>query len=126
MYLKNPLYKQQGMTMVSWMIVIGIALFFVMIGLKMVPSYMEFYSIKQVLTGVSEDRTLRKKSRGEIRKLIMKRLKINGVYEFNKDNLAFKKIKEGMELSVDYEVRKPVAGNVTIMMHFQHKVDLPR
>ena len=54
----NPraLPKQQtGMTMLSWLVVLGILVFFILIGIKMIPTYVENYSIKQVLTNMEND-----------------------------------------------------------------------
>lgn len=124
---RQSLSRQRGLTLVSWMLVIGIALFFFMIGMKMVPTYLENYSIKQVLTSVSQDRALRDKSRRELKSIILKRFKINSVYDFRADDLVIKKIEGGAwEISTAYEVRKPVAGNVSIVMAFDEKVTMRR
>jgi len=112
------LRHQQGLTLISWMVVIAIALFFVMIGLKMVPTYLENYSIKQVLASVEQDRSLREMDRAELKRTILKRFKINSVYEFNRDDLKISKADDGLKISIDYEVRKPVVGNVAVVMTF--------
>jgi Tfp pilus assembly major pilin PilA len=120
------LTHQRGMTMISWMLVIAIALFFLMIGMKMVPTYIENYSIKEVLTSVQQDRSLRKASRAELQKIILRRFKINSVYDFRKEDLSFTKEKQGLRVGVDYEVRKPVVANVFVVMAFKDSVLLDR
>lgn len=109
---------QAGMTMLSWLIVLAIGVFFVLIGIKMVPTYLENYSIKQVLATMENDRTVRNMSPHEIKSSFMKRIKINGVYEFDKKAITIKKEKAGYKVSVNYEIRKPVAANVAILMTF--------
>ena len=47
------------MTLISWLIVISIALFFTLIGMKMVPTYLENYAIVQVLENMTTDRSVR-------------------------------------------------------------------
>ena len=111
-----------AMAMMSWMIVLGIAVFFLLIGFKMVPTYLENYSIKQVLLNMEGDRTVRKMTPKQMRESFFKRLKINGVYEFDRKAVSVKKEKRGTRFSVDYEVRKPVAGNVAIVMTFADSV----
>ena len=110
--------RQRGMTMLSWLIVLGVAIFFILIGIKMVPTYIENYSVKQVLANMENDRSVRKMSPQEMRKSFMKRLKINSVYEFDRDWMKITKQKNGNLITVDYEIRKPVAGNVAIVMTF--------
>ena len=104
--------------MVSWLVVLAVAVFFVLIGVKMTPTYLENYSIKQVLTNMEDDRAVRKMSPREMRDSFMKRLKINSVYEFDRNSLQFKKEKNGTKILVDYEIRKPIIGNVSIVMAF--------
>lgn len=115
--------QQRGMTFISWLLVLGIAGFFAMIGLSMAPTYLEHYSIKQVLATLEQDRDLSKKSVVEIRDLMNKRLKINGVYDFNvRENVKVTRGKGGTTVQVLYEVRKPVVGNVDIVMHFDDSI----
>jgi hypothetical protein len=119
----NLAKRQQGMTFISWLLVLGIVGFFAMIGLTMVPVYLEHYSIKHVLMSFEQEHDLSKKSPSEIRALMKKRLKINGVYEFDvRNNLKIKRLKAGTEVRVQYEVRKPVVGNVDLVMSFDDSI----
>lgn len=121
--MMNSMYsRQRGMTMISWLIVLGVAVFFILIGIKMVPTYLENYSVKQVLLNMEQDRTVRKMTPKQMRDSFFKRIKINGVYEFDRDWITIKKEKTGTRFSVDYEIRKPVAGNVAIVMTFSDSV----
>jgi hypothetical protein len=89
----------------------------------MVPTYLENYSIKQVLANMQNDRTVRKMTPQEMRESFMKRIKINSVYEFDRKWITIKKEKSGgTRFAVDYEIRKPVAGNVSIVMAFSDSV----
>ena len=121
--MKNLHKRQRGMTMVSWIIVLGIAVFFVLIGIKMVPTYLENYSIKQVMANMQGDRSVRKMTPKQMRDSFMKRIRINSVYEFDRKWITIKKEKQGgTRFAVDYEIRKPVAGNVAIVMSFSDSV----
>lgn len=117
--------KQNGMTMLSWLVVLAVAVFFTLIGIKMVPTYLENYSIKQVLENMENDRQVYKMSPLEMKNSFIKRLKINSVYEFDRNAIKIKKEKFGTSFSVDYEVRKPVAGNVSIIMAFSESALIP-
>ncbi|HPE81173.1 MAG: DUF4845 domain-containing protein [Sedimenticolaceae bacterium] len=110
--------KQNGMAMVSWLVVLGVVVFFILIGIKMIPTYLENYSIKQVLTNMENDRAVRSMSPAEMKQSFLKRLKINSVYEFDRNAIQIKKEKNGTRFEVSYEIRKPVAGNVSIVMAF--------
>ncbi len=117
--------KQRGLTMLSWLVVLGIAVFFILIGIKMVPTYMENHALQQVLTAMTNDIKVRQMSPAEMKKNFLKRLQINSVYEFDKKAITIKKEKFGTRFSVDYEVRKPVGGNVFIVMTFANSTLFP-
>ncbi len=110
--------RQQGLTFLSWIFVLAIAVFFVLIGIKMVPTYLENFAIKDVLENVAHDRTIRDMSKRQIKESLLKRFRINGVYEFNRDDIHIDKTRQGRKIRVEYEVRKPVAGNVSVVMSF--------
>ena len=117
--------KQCGMTMLSWLIVLAVVVFFILVGIKMVPTYLENYSIKQVLENMENDRKVRSMSPAEMKKSFFKRLKINSVYEFDRNAIKIKKEKFGTRFALDYEIRKPVAGNVAIIMTFSESALIP-
>lgn len=115
--------RQRGMTFISWLLVLGVAGFFATIALVLVPIYLEHYEVKFVLEQFGEDRELGKKSTGEIRDLMKRRLKINGVYDFNvKDNVKVTREKGRTTVRVKYEVRRTVVGNVDVVVHFDDAV----
>lgn len=118
--------RQQGLTFLSWIFVLAIAVFFVLIGIKMVPTYIENFAIKDVLQNVARDRTTRDMSKRKIKESLLKRFRINGVYDFNREDIHIEKTRQGREIRVEYEVRKPVAGNVSIVMSFSDSVLIPQ
>ena len=75
--------KQNGMAMVSWLVVLGVV--FSSDRHKMIPTYLENYSIKQVLTNMENDRAVRSMSPAEMKQSFLKRLKINSVYKFDRN-----------------------------------------
>jgi predicted membrane protein len=120
----NPV-RQRGMSMISWLVVLAVAVFFILIGIKMVPTYMENYSIRTVLKNMENDRSVRTMSPAEMRNSFIKRIKINSVYDFDRNAIKIKKEKNGTLFAVDYEIRKPVAGNVAIVMSFSESALIP-
>lgn len=122
----NLMARQRGMTMISWLVVLTIAMFFILVSVKMIPTYLENYSISQVLKGLQDDRNSQGLSRAGVKRTVLKRFKINGVYDFREENLKITPVKNGLNISADYEVRKHVLGNVYIVMTFTESVDLKR
>ena len=115
--------RQQGMTFISWLLVAMIAGFFAVIILALAPIYLEHYSIQHVLLSFENEPQLDKKTNGEIRELMKRRLKINGVYDFDvAKNVHINHDKGRTTVRVLYEVRKPIMGNVDVVVHFDDAV----
>ena len=118
--------KQGGLTFISLLVILAIGVFFTLLGIKMVPTYLENFAIKEVLANVEQDRHSRDMSGVKLKDNLMKRFKINGVYDFPRDRIKIEKVKGGRRITVDYEVRKPVAGNVYVVMSFSDSVVIPQ
>jgi len=109
------------------MFIIAVALFFALLGMKMVPKYLQYYSIVQVMESIAQDPTLEEATARDLKKVFYRRININGVYDFPKKGLTIDRSQgEGTVMRVDYEVREPMVGNVDVVMHFRKEVRLPR
>lgn len=115
-------YTQRGLSITSWIAVIAIVLFFLLMGIRIVPSYMEFYSIKEVVAAIAADAQYKTAPLSEIRAAFMRRIDINGIYHFDKDGLILERAAGKTTIGVDYEVRKEMAGNISVVMSFNHEV----
>ena len=123
--MSKEISRQGGMAITSWIIVIALVLFFTLLGIKMVPSYLEYYSISKILESVAQDRSLKEASNGRVREIFNRRININSIYDFDPKSLKFShgkgEEKGRIVMEVDYEVRKKMAGNVDVVMHFYKK-----
>ena len=117
------LKKQRGMTGLGWRTVLFLIGFFSFLAIKLIPIYLEHYSVQSIIKSLNEEPMITKKSPAQIRKLIMKRLKINSIYDFKKDYLKIKKAGGVLTVSVVYDVREPMIGNVDILVSFKEKVE---
>ncbi|MCP4289077.1 MAG: DUF4845 domain-containing protein [Gammaproteobacteria bacterium] len=117
-------HRQSGMTGTGWLVVLALIGFFSMLIIKLAPVYMEHYSIRTVLESLKEEPFITKKSVGEIKKMIRRRLKVNGVYEMDKDAFKIKKVDGVMTVDVNYQVTKHMAGNVDVLISFSDNIQL--
>ena len=122
--MKQVRTRQQGLTMISWLVVGGIGIFFIMLGVKLIPVYLDHYSLRNVLETVQNEPNPRALTPRTIRKLIKRRLSINGVYDFDQKNIKISKKKGRTVVDVNYEVRIPMAGNIQALVSFSESVSL--
>jgi hypothetical protein len=117
--------RQRGLTAISWIFIIALAVFLSMIGLKLVPIYLEHYSIQTLLRQLPEEPFIGEKGPAEIRKSLIARFKINSIYDFDPNNIKIQKGLRNYVVDVTYTVRKPVMGNVDMLVSFSDSVEIP-
>ncbi len=113
--------SQRGMTLISWIVVIAFLLFQGIMAMNILPVYLTDASVKSVLKGLESDPTLSDANSAKIREVIMKRLKINNVYDFKKDYITIRKARQGYRVTVEYEPRGKLIGSLDFIVTFKHE-----
>lgn len=111
---------QRGMTLLSFVIVLGVVGFFAYIGMKLFPMYSEYYSVRQAIRGLQAEPGIANRDPGRIKDLFFRRLKISYSDNVKPDNVKLQRLESGVgwEMTVDYEVRKPLVGNLDVVGKF--------
>ncbi|MCB1860237.1 MAG: DUF4845 domain-containing protein [Gammaproteobacteria bacterium] len=117
-------HRQGGMTGTGWLVVLALIGFFSMLVIKLAPVYMEHYSVKTVLESLKEEPLITQKSVGEIRTMIQRRLKVNGVYDMSNDAIKIKQEGGVTHVDVSYQVTRHMAGNVDVLLTFSDNIQL--
>ncbi|MES9857196.1 MAG: DUF4845 domain-containing protein [Sedimenticola sp.] len=116
--------KQQGVTFTGWLIVLALIGFFAMVGMKILPIYLQNYSVRTVVQSLKGEALITRKSPQEIKKIIMRRFDINGLYDLKRDHVSVKVSSGILDVAVVYTVRRTMVGNLDIMVSFNEKIRL--
>lgn len=111
--------KQKGLSIINFLFVMVGVVLIAIVGMKVVPMYLEYNSVKKALDGASNERF---ESVAEARESIMKRFSINYVETLQKEDVIIKQQNGKYNISVDYYVDKPLVANLSISAHFQYEV----
>ncbi|MBT8449813.1 MAG: DUF4845 domain-containing protein [Gammaproteobacteria bacterium] len=124
MYTSNNLLKkQQGMTAIGWLFVLGLIGFFVLLALRLFPIYSNNFKLKGILETVSEEHNLYELDRNEILVLIDKGITINRAEGFKKEHFEIVlKENRNKEFRIKYEDRRPILGNLDVVAKFDDYV----
>jgi hypothetical protein len=117
-------HKQDGLTFISWLVILVVIGFFVMAGLKITPVYLENFSVKQSLESLKDEPLLGRKTVREIRKILMRRLDLNSVYDMTKDEVIIKRQGGVTTITIKYEERRSIAGNLSVVMTFEDSIEV--
>ena len=115
--------RQRGMTLIGFLLVLVIACFFAFIGLKLFPPYQEYFSVKQAMASVQSQPGVSQKSPGEIRSMLESRFFASYVESVRAKDAKIVR-KNGYRISMAYEVRISLLGNIDLVTKFDHTVDL--
>lgn len=116
--------RQQGMTFIGVVIVLGLIAFFVLVALKLVPLYLENFKIVSSLQSLKSDPDLAGKSAPEIMTLLNRRLDINEVRRLTPKDIEIKVGSGRAVVRIKYEARESFIGNVDIVAKFDDSVEL--
>ncbi len=110
--------NQRGLSMIGFLFVAVILVFLAMLAMKVVPAYIEFFSVKKILVSMGQDASIRSKSNTEIRNDFSKRASAGYVTVVQPSDLSIERGSAGTVISADYEFRTKLVGNVSLVIDF--------
>ena len=116
--------RQQGLTFISWLVILIVAGFFVMVALKITPVYLDHFAVRQSLESLKNEPFIGRKTLVDIRKMLMSRLDINNVRHIKKDEVKIARAGGVTTIAINYEERRPLVGNLSLVMTFDDSIEL--
>lgn len=112
--------RQQGVTAIGWLIILGLIGFFVLLTLKMVPSYMEYYKIVSTLESLESETSV--SSARDITKLIERRFDISYVNTISAKDVRVTSAGPNWRVRAKYDSKVHLFYNVYVVMAFEKQV----
>jgi hypothetical protein len=117
--------KQQGLTMISMIVVIVFLLFQAVIAMNVIPVYMTDSSVKDVMERLEQDPKSTGLSAKELKESLMKRLRLNSVYDIKPEYIKVKKGRGVNVVTIEYEPRGKLIGTLDFIVTFKHEASIP-
>jgi hypothetical protein len=118
--------KQQGITLIGFGIVLVLAVFFAYVAMRLVPVYLEYHAVVGAMDTVAADPLAATYTPAKIRERIMRSLYVSYATDNIQKNHITITRQQGVAVRVKYEVRKPMIGNVDVIVSFDRTVVLRR
>lgn len=116
--------RQQGITLMSFVLVLVVVGFFALVAMKLFPMYSEYYNLKGVMTELAAQPNSASMTPAQIQADLDRRFNIAYVESVQKQHIKILRAGRGAQLNIAYEVRKPLFGNLDVVAKFDHTVDL--
>ena len=122
----KPAPRQGGWTIWGLVMVVGLVAFFALLGLRLIPPYMDNYKIYQALQNVAWQDGVGTDSRIGIVRRLERILYIDYADEVVnlKETLVVEKKRDKTTLIISYEVVVPLAFNVSALLEFDNRADV--
>jgi Tfp pilus assembly protein PilE len=114
---------QRGMTLTSFLAVLIVVGFFLYIGMRL---YQEYYAVRSAMKSLANEPGVGSMEPARIQELFFKRLYINYSENVKPADVKFDRRDNGWTLKVNYEVRRPLIGNLDVVGKFDSSQDLMR
>lgn len=118
---RQSMKKQQGMTVISWIIVLAFVGFQFMLAIKILPAFSEDYTIAKIWKDVENDVDLVGASPKKIKQVIRKSMRLNNIYNFDMTAIKIKKSKGYYIITTAYEPRGTIVGKLDFIVSFKHE-----
>ena len=116
--------KQNGLTLVGFAIVLVLVVFFAYVGMRIVPLYLEYNAVVSTLNQLQKKPGAAQMSPEKIKRNISNSLWVS----YSANNVKREHIKitrsNGIRVRIAYEVRRPLLGNIDLILSFDRSVIL--
>lgn len=115
--------RERGMTLIGWLLVLGLIGFFAVVVLRLWPIYYEYFAVKRALGKFHEQSDAATISKDQIWDRITKQFYIDGVSGIDrKESFSVEDNKGVRTITLTYERRTPMMGNVDAVVSFSESV----
>ena len=115
--------QQHGLTMFGFLFVAVVLVVVAMLAMKLVPAYIEFFSVKKILATMGQESDLKSKSNADIRNDFVRRAEVGYVTVVKPEDLSINRHGAVPVISADYTYRTKLVGNVSLVVDFSASSD---
>lgn len=114
--------SQQGLGMLSLLVVLGMASVILTMAVKLVPLYMDNWSLKSVLESVVADQTGVNATPGSVRTTLSRYMQTNRIDAISPAKMLIKSESNGVSIDASYEKRVTLFFNIDAVVKFEDMV----
>ena len=116
--------RQQGFTFISLIFILGLIVFFVLLGLKIGPIYLDHSKVVSTLSELKRTPGIEEQSESEIRKSLSKHFDMNYVNDVTQENITISRHENYLKVVIEYEVVKNLVGNLSVLVAFNDVMEI--
>ena len=107
---------QRGLTMIGFLFVTVVVLVVALIGFRVIPAYIEYFSIQKALQGAMSDSS--ELTTGDIRRLLDRRFSADYIESVRPADVQVTKAGNVITASVSWETKLHLVANASLLLEF--------
>lgn len=115
--------RAQGITFLSFIVVLVVVGFFAYMAMRLVPVYQEYFSVRQAMKAVAEEAGPNT-SPAQIRTSLARRFDISYVENVKPQDIRVIRDARGTQLNIKYQRITPFLYNIEFLISFDETVEL--
>ena len=116
--------RQQGLTLMSLIVILGFIGFLALLIMKVGPIYMDHSKVVNALAAVKETTDIGSKGEEEVRTILSKRFNMNYVADIKPEQIKITKRGNYLKVEANYEVVEKILGNLSVLVQFDDVVEV--
>jgi len=118
--MREPLQaRQRGLTILGFMLVAAVVIIFAMVGFRVVPSYVEYYSVKKALDDTMRGDSVDPNNLQAFRSELTRRLQTSYVENVKAADAIIQRSGNQLTAELAWERRLHMFGNAYILLEFE-------
>lgn len=115
---------QHGMTVIGMLLLLIVIAFVVLIAMKVVPMYIQYFSIKSTIESIRKEPQLAQMSTQDIQNAIQKRFDIGYVDNITARDLKIRNENRGRVLDLEYQDERELFYGLSILLKANESIPL--
>ncbi len=113
--------KQNGVTLIGMLVVAVLIVMVALVGLRLLPAYMEFQTVKNTVTKIVNDPELKNTSKAQLKKAFDRRASIDNITVIGAEDLDITIENGQVAIEVEYAKKVPLFANISFCIDFDAK-----
>lgn len=118
--------SQRGVSTLTILLLVIIIAFASTIGIRLFPTYMDYYSVRSTLNEVAHSPGIGSKGYGQVWDLINNRLMVNNINNVSIKDFNMNTVGNETTLTIKYQVKKHLIANIDGLIKFDYSVHYAR
>jgi cell division protein FtsL len=116
--------RQRGMTVIGMLLVMIVVAFVALIGMKVVPMYVQYYSIKSTIESIRKEPQVAQMTQMDIQNAIQKRFDIGYVDNISARDLKIRNERSGRVLDLIYQDERSLFYGLYVVLKVNESIPL--